>query len=135
LTGSSRRPTPPGRRDRADALVVDVEIAGELLALVREVRAVGRPVVLAARPPAAPELAAEFDAVLDSTVDGSHKPTRAFFAIACEAVGRVPGRCLFVDADDRSVRGARVAGLSAYRWNGPADLPYLRAALDLPPPD
>jgi putative hydrolase of the HAD superfamily len=38
---------------------------------------------------------------------------------------------LFVDDSDRCVRGARVAGLSAYRWNGPDDLPYLRSALGL----
>ena len=42
-----------------------------------------------------------------------------------------PERCLFVDDQERNVRGARAAGLSAYRWNGPADLPYLRAALGL----
>lgn len=35
------------------------------------------------------------------------------------------------DADDRIVRGARVAGLPAYRWTGPGDVPYLRAALAL----
>jgi putative hydrolase of the HAD superfamily len=31
------------------------------------------------------------------------------------------------------VRGARAAGLAAIRWGGPADLRYLRAALDLDP--
>ena len=42
-----------------------------------------------------------------------------------------PARVLFVDDTDRHVRGARVTGLAAYRWNGAADLPYLRAALVL----
>jgi len=39
---------------------------------------------------------------------------------------------LFVDDDDRVVRGARAAGLSAYRWAGPEHLSYLRKVLDLP---
>jgi putative hydrolase of the HAD superfamily len=36
-----------------------------------------------------------------------------------------------VDDDDRVVRGARAAGLSAYRWTGPQHLTYLRKALEL----
>jgi putative hydrolase of the HAD superfamily len=36
---------------------------------------------------------------------------------------------LFVDDEDRNVRGAREAGLAAFRWTGPMDLPYVRAAL------
>jgi len=77
-------------------------------------------------------LAGEFDVVVNSSVIGAHKPSREFFATACVAVATPPARCFFVDDDDRHVRGARVAGLSAYRWNGAADLPYLRAALAVP---
>jgi putative hydrolase of the HAD superfamily len=47
------------------------------------------------------------------------------------AVRTDPPRCFFVDDNGRNIRGARVAGLSAYRWNGPTDLPYLRAAMAL----
>jgi putative hydrolase of the HAD superfamily len=115
-----------GLRPRAEALVIDHELAPELAEFVREVRATGIVVAVAVPGGRAVE---DFDAVIDSDVPGAHKPTREFFARACEAVGRPPARCLFVDADDRSVRGARVAGLSAYRWNSSADLRYLRAAL------
>jgi putative hydrolase of the HAD superfamily len=69
--------------------------------------------------------------VINSSVIGVHKPTTEFFATACRAVRRAPALCLFVDDTDRHVRGARVAGLSAYRWNGAADLPYIRAAIGL----
>jgi putative hydrolase of the HAD superfamily len=38
---------------------------------------------------------------------------------------------LFVDDEDRNVRAARAAKLLAYRWTGPAGLPYVRGALAL----
>jgi putative hydrolase of the HAD superfamily len=111
----------------------------DVLRLVREVRAGGRPVALATnatdRLPgdlAALGLAGEFDAVVNSSEVGSPKPAREFFAAACAAVNQPPGRCLLVDDDDRQVRGARFAGLSAYRWTGPDHLGYLRAAFGLP---
>jgi putative hydrolase of the HAD superfamily len=111
----------------------------DVLALVREVRAAGLPVALATNAtdllPAdldALGLAGEFDAVINSSVLGTPKPTREFFAAACAAVSRPPDRCLLVDDDDRQVRGARVAGLPAYRWAGPEHLRYLRAAFGLP---
>lgn len=112
------------------------EVAPDVLAFVRAMRASGVPVGLATN--ATDELDAdldklglvdEFDVVINSSAVGIHKPTLEYFAAACAAVGSPPDRCLFVDDTDRHVRGARVAGLSAYRWNGPADLPYLRAAL------
>jgi putative hydrolase of the HAD superfamily len=71
----------------------------------------------------------EVDAVVTSAAIGTHRPTREFFQAACLAVRTPPNRCLYVDDEDRNISAARVAGLSAYRWNGPADLPYLRAAL------
>ncbi|MET0423747.1 MAG: HAD-IA family hydrolase, partial [Actinoplanes sp.] len=61
----------------------------------------------------------------------THKPAPEFFAKACELIGVLPKHVLFVDDDDRVVRGARAAGLSAYRWTGPQHLTYLRKALDL----
>jgi putative hydrolase of the HAD superfamily len=75
--------------------------------------------------------------VVNSSVIGFAKPTPSYFAAACAALDVPPRLCLFVDDSDRFVRGARAAGLSAHRWTGPADLPYLRAALGLiaaPPP-
>jgi putative hydrolase of the HAD superfamily len=108
------------------------------LAFVREIRAAGVPVGLATNATsqltadlATLGLADEFDVVINSSVIGTYKPTREFFAAACVAVRTRPDRCLFVDDDDRNIRGARVAGLSAYRWSTPDDLPYLRAALSL----
>ena len=57
--------------------------------------------------------------------------TKEFFREVCVAMGRPAARCFLVDDDERDVRGARVAGLSAYRWSGPDDLPYLRATLGI----
>jgi putative hydrolase of the HAD superfamily len=114
-------------------------IVPDALEFVRELRAARIPVGLATNATsrldadlAALGIAGEFDVVVNSSVIGAHKPTREFFATACAAVATPPARCFFVDDDDRHVRGARVAGLSGYRWNGPADLPYLRAALAIP---
>lgn len=112
------------------------EVDGVALDFVREMRAAGVPVGLATNSTARLDrdltelgLADEFDVVINSSVIGVHKPTREFFHEVCVAMGRTPERCLFVDDDDRSVRGARVAGLSAYRWSSDGDLAYLRAAL------
>lgn len=110
----------------------------DVLAFVREVRAAGRKVGLATNSTDALDadlvglgLTGEFDAVINSSAVGAHKPTKEYFAQACLAVGTPPAQVLFVDDEDRQVRGARVAGLSAYRWNGLQDLGYLRAALAL----
>jgi putative hydrolase of the HAD superfamily len=115
------------------------EVDPDVLALVREARAAGVPVGLATNATdrlgadlEALGLTGELDVVVNSSVVGAHKPTREFFAAACTALRTPPDRVLLVDDSDRFVRGARVVGLSAYRWNGPADLPYLRAALGLP---
>jgi putative hydrolase of the HAD superfamily len=113
----------------------------QVLGLVRQLRAAGHPVALATNStdllPAdldALGLAGEFDAVVNSSEVGAPKPTREFFAAACAAVGRPPDRCLLVDDDDRQVRGARVAGLSAYRWTGSEHLGYLRLAFGIGKP-
>jgi putative hydrolase of the HAD superfamily len=111
----------------------------EALAFVREVRAGGRKVGLATnatdrlRPDLeALGLTAEVDVVISSWDLKVHKPAREFFARACELIGATPDRVLFVDDDDRVVRGARAAGLSAYRWSGPHHVHLLKKALDLP---
>jgi putative hydrolase of the HAD superfamily len=108
----------------------------DVLAFVREVRAAGIQVGLATNATDALDadlvqlgLVGEVDVVANSSVYGVHKPTREFFEQACAALGTPPERVLFVDDTDRYVQGARAAGLSAYRWNGPQDLPYVRAAL------
>jgi putative hydrolase of the HAD superfamily len=113
-------------------------VDGVALDFVREVRAAGVPVGLATNSTARLDrdladlgLADAFDMVVNSSVIGVHKPTREFFREVCVAMARPPEHCLFVDDEERNVRGARVAGLSAYRWSGDGDLPYLRAALGL----
>jgi putative hydrolase of the HAD superfamily len=132
-----------GGEERARSLVFELdryrgEIVPEVLAFVREVRAAGLPVALATN--ATDDLAGnlerfgiadEFDAVVNSWEIGAHKPSREFFQAACQAVRVKPQRCLFVDDNDRNVRGARAAGLSAYRYSPPDDLGYVRAALAL----
>jgi putative hydrolase of the HAD superfamily len=112
------------------------DVVPEVLDFVREMRARGVPVGLAANATSQLDadlhklsLSGEFDAVVNSFAIHAHKPTGEFFTAACAAVGTAPSRCLFVDDEDRHVRGARAVALSAYRWTGPADLPYLRAAL------
>jgi putative hydrolase of the HAD superfamily len=61
-----------------------------------------------------------------------HKPAPEFFERACAALNVEPPWVLFVDDDDRTVRGARAAKLPSLRWTGPENLPYLRKALALP---
>lgn len=109
-----------------------------VLDLVRRVRAAGRPVALATNATddlrddlARFGLADAFDAVLSSAELGRHKPTKEFFAAACDAVQTTPELCLFIDDDDRNIRGARTFGLSAMRWSGPDDLTYIDAAIGL----
>ena len=133
--------TPAVGADRARAAVQEWqsyrgEVDPEVLAFVREVRAAGIRVGLGTNATdlldadlAALDLTGELDVIVNSSVVGVHKPAKEYFQAACEALETPPGRVLFVDDEDRSVAGARVAGLSAHRWSGPADLRYLRAAL------
>ena len=115
------------------------EVDPEALAFVREVRAAGRPVAIATNATDrlrgdldALGLTGEVDLVISSWELKTHKPAPEFFQQACLAIRTLPKHTLVVDDDDRVVRGARAANLSAYRWAGPEHLPYLRKVLDLP---
>jgi putative hydrolase of the HAD superfamily len=128
----------PARAMVAEYADYQGEVAPEVLAFVDEVRAAGRPVGLATN--AMDDLTAvlarlgiadRFDAVVNSSSVGVHKPAPGYFAAASRAVRTSPDRCLFVDDSDRNVRAARAAGLSAYRYSGADDFRYLRAALGL----
>ncbi|MEV6518065.1 HAD family hydrolase [Micromonospora chalcea] len=133
--------TPAVGADRARAAVQEWqsyrgEVDPDVLAFIREVRAAGIRVGLGTNATdlldadlAALGLTEELDVIVNSSVVGVHKPAKEYFQAACEALGTPPARVLFVDDEDRAVAGARVAGLSAHRWSGPADLRYLRAAL------
>ncbi|MBL6274900.1 HAD-IA family hydrolase [Micromonospora fiedleri] len=130
-----------GDPDRARAAVEQWqrhrgEVDPQVLAFIREVRAAGIRVGLGTNATdqldadlAALDLTDELDVVVNSSVIGVHKPAKEYFQAACVALETPPDRVLFVDDEDRAISGARVAGLSAYRWNGPEDLRYLRAAL------
>ncbi|GIJ45775.1 haloacid dehalogenase [Virgisporangium aliadipatigenens] len=107
-----------------------------LLSFVRETRQSGVPVALVANAADDLELdltqfglTEDFDAVVNSAVLGAYSPSKEFLHAACAAVATPPDRCLLLDEEDRHVRGARVAGLSAFRYSGPDDFGYLRAAL------
>ncbi|XVV11575.1 HAD-IA family hydrolase [Actinoplanes sp. CA-131856] len=111
----------------------------DALAFIRSVRAAGRKVGLATNATdrlradlEALALADEVDVVVSSWEIKVHKPAPEYFERACQLIGEQPKHVLFVDDDDRVVRGARAAGLSAYRWSGPQHVDYLRKALDLP---
>ncbi|MEU1757283.1 HAD-IA family hydrolase [Micromonospora matsumotoense] len=112
------------------------EVDADVLAFVREVRAAGVRVGLGTNATdlldtdlAELGLVGELDVVVNSSVVGVHKPAKEYFQAACKALATPPARVLFVDDEDWAIRGARVAGLSAYRWSGPEGLRYLRAAL------
>jgi putative hydrolase of the HAD superfamily len=137
---ASRLPIEPEKAAEAVAKWQDYrgEPDPDALAFVREVRAGGRRVGLATnatdrlRPDLdALGLADEVDVVISSWEQKVHKPAPEFFERACELIGFAPKHVLVVDDDDRVVRGARAAGLSAYRWSGPEHVAYLRKALDL----
>jgi len=130
-----------GGPDRAADLLAQWEVYPGIidpgvLAFVREVRAAGLPVCLATN--ATVEfrqtladfgLTGEFDAVAVSAEIGEPKPSKEYFAAACALIDTPPSRCFLVDDTDRMIRGARVAGLTAYRYTPGDDLSYPRRAL------
>lgn len=112
------------------------EIDPAVRELVAELRAAGVPVVLCTNATddvrtdlATFGLADAFDAVISSAEIGAVKPMREFYQAACAAAGRTAAECLVVDDIERNIAGARAAGLLGYRYSGPADLAYIRAAL------
>jgi putative hydrolase of the HAD superfamily len=132
---------PDGDRERARSAVDEWQsdrgtVDPDVLGFVREVRAAGVRVGLATNATdlldadlALLGLTEEVDVVVNSSKLGVPKPAKEYFHQACLAIGAPPAQVLFVDDEDRSIRGARTTGLSAYRWTGPDDLRYLRAAL------
>ncbi len=120
--------------EAAAAVVADwSESAGEVdtnvLALVRDVRRSGAPVVLVSNGTTRLELDLvrlglheEVDAVVSSARLGAAKPDGRIYAAAAAAAGATAGRCLFVDDSVAYVRGAAEFGLAAHRYRGAADL-------------
>ena len=132
-----------GGRDRADALMAEWAvypgvIAPDVLAFVRDVRAAGHPVAVATNSTAefrevleSFELTGEFDAVANSAELRVHKPAKEYFVAACALLRTPPARCMLIDDTDRMIRGARAAGLTAYRYSEGDDLAYPRRAFGL----
>jgi len=129
--------------ERAAAAVAEWQthrgyVDDEVLAFVREVRAAGLPVGLATNATdrlrgdlTTLGLDGEFDEVLSSWELKIHKPAPEFFEKARAALGLEAPWIMFVDDDDRAIRGARVAGMPALRWSDRRDFGYLRPALGL----
>lgn len=114
------------------------EIVPEVLQFVRDVRKAGIKVGLATNAMddlpdvlALHRLTTRFDVVASSSEIGVHKPAPGYFRAACALVEAHPRQCLFIDDDDRNIRAARAAGLSAYRYTPGDDLGYARKALGL----
>ncbi len=112
------------------------EVDGEVLAVIRELRAEGIPVALTTNATdlldsdlRALGLVGEVDVVVNSAELGHAKPSGEFFRTACDLLGVPAKMCLCCDDSERHVRGARAAGLAAIRYTGPADLRYVRATL------
>ncbi|MEV6931481.1 HAD-IA family hydrolase [Dactylosporangium sp. NPDC051485] len=110
----------------------------DVLQFVRDVRAAGHPVCVATNSTVefrevleSFDLATEFDAVAISAEIGVHKPAKEYFQAACALIGTPPARCMLVDDTDRMIRGARAAGLTAYRYMPGDDLSYPRRAFGL----
>ncbi|WP_030436121.1 HAD family hydrolase [Actinoplanes subtropicus] len=137
---ASRLPLPEDKATEAVARWQSYrgEVDPEALAFVRDVRAGGRKVGIAtnATDRLRPDLDAlgltdELDVVVSSWELKVHKPAPEFFAEAARLIGAKREHVLFVDDDDRVIRGARAAGMSAYRWSGPHHVELLKKALDL----
>ncbi len=58
---------------------------------------------------------AEFDHVVDASVNGILKPDPRAYALACEAFDALPGEVVFVDDMPANIEGAEAAGLVAVR--------------------
>ncbi|MEV8512998.1 HAD-IA family hydrolase [Dactylosporangium sp. NPDC051484] len=113
-------------------------VSAEVLRFVRDVRAAGHLVCIATNSTVefrdvlkSFDLIDEFDAVANSAEIGVHKPAKEYFLAACTLIDTPPARCMLVDDTDRMIRGARAAGLSAYRYTPGDDLSYPRRAFGL----
>lgn len=104
-------------------------VDAEVLAVVDELRAAGRPVgILTNGTDEVPaELAAlgirdRFDHLFNSWEIGHAKPDRRIFAHACAALGRPPERIAFTDDSPAKLAGARELGMPVDPFVGAARL-------------
>ena len=64
----------------------------------------------------------EVDAVFSSAELGVAKPEPEVFVLVCEALGRAPEQCLFVDDSAEHVGAAAAVGLTAHHYRSTAEL-------------
>ena len=76
---------------------------------------------------------ARFDCVIESSKVGIRKPDPAIYAMACEALGVAPDRCVYLDDLGINCKPAAAMGMAAIKVTGGEQaLADLEAALDLP---
>lgn len=100
-----------------------------VLAVVDEVRATGRPVVILTNGTdtideelAALDVAHRFDGVFNSAVIGHAKPDRRAFAHVCTALDLPPERVAFADDSPAKLAGAAALGMAAVVFTDAATL-------------
>jgi putative hydrolase of the HAD superfamily len=107
-------------------------VDGAVLALVRACRTRARVILITnatsrlTQDLAYHELAAEFDAIINSAVVGAAKPAPAIFASALQAAGVAAGAALFVDDTVGHVAAASALGIPGHHFQ---DAARLQAAL------
>jgi len=71
-----------------------------------------------------------FDVIVDATYTGILKPDPRAYATVAEALGVLPGECVFVDDQRRNVDGATRAGMRAVHFDVLRPASSFRLALD-----
>ncbi len=120
-----------------DDIWLRIEVDGEVLALVRELRAAGVRVHLASNQRA--ERAevmlhrlgdgGEFDRLFVSHALGAVKPDPAFFRAVVDDLGVAPADVVLVDDNAANIASAAALGLVAVHWSVHEDRTSLRQAL------
>jgi putative hydrolase of the HAD superfamily len=76
---------------------------------------------------------ARFEVVVESSREGLRKPDPRIYALACERLGVVPARCVYLDDLGINCKPAAAMGIAAIKVTGEAQaLADLAAALGLP---
>jgi putative hydrolase of the HAD superfamily len=103
-------------------------VDGAVLALVRACRKRARVILITnatsrlAQDLAHHDLAAEFDAIINSAVVGAAKPAPAIFAAALQAAGVAAAAALFVDDSAGHVAAASALGIPSHHFQDPLRL-------------
>jgi putative hydrolase of the HAD superfamily len=83
--------------------------------------------------PAAAEIVALFDVVIESSVVGVRKPDAEFYAIACDRLGIEPSQAVFLDDLGVNLKPARALGMTTIKVTDPvASIAELEAVVGFP---